>query len=702
MENIPLNELIPFLDKKFVQLEREPLEKSLLAFVKHMWPVIEPSRDFVTGWVVEAICDHLEAVTNGHIRRLLINVPPGFTKSTLVGVMWPAWEWGPRNMPSNRYICASYSEHLTVRDNMRCKNIVMSDRYQRLWGDRFEIASDLMSKIKFGNTATGWKLATSVGGVGVGERGDRFIIDDPHNTMEMESEASRRNTEMWFTEVVPDRLNNQQTSAIVVIMQRLHEDDVSGIAISRNMGYDHLMIPMRHDIGRHCITRLGWEDCRTEDGELAWPERFPDQTVDELERDKGPYAFCSSQEAPVLMADLSMKRIDEIAEGDKVIGFNIGNNENRARLTEAQVLGVSKSRRELVKITLNSGEVIRCTADHKWWTGRNNKAHVPYASGRVGSTLYRLCPPRLPELNAEQTRIAGWLSGFFDGEGNERIVSVEPDGVEDVYGLETTTGNYFVWGLASSNSSQYQQSPEPRGGSIIKRDYWKPWTDTVYPACEYILASLDTAYGTKESNDPSALTIWGVYREDHDTVVNGVPVKVKGNTKVILLYAWRKRLEFNDLIQEVINTCTRDKRNVRGPRFNVDRVIVEAKASGMSVAQELRRLCALTGQFGVEMIKLKGSMDKVSRLHSIQHLFAEGMVHAPYLVEANDWREFSGMVIDEIAIFPHGSHDDLVDSTSMALRYLRDNGFMVREEEKKLDDMEEMLYRGRELPLYPV
>ncbi len=542
MENIDLSVLVPVLDKMFLENERLPHENSLLKFVDYMWPVIEPSRPFVTGWVVEAICEHLEAVTSGEIRRLLINVPPGFTKSTLVGVMWPAWEWGPRNMPSMRYICSSYSEHLTVRDNMRCKNIVMSDRYQKLWGDRFQIAPDLMSKIKFGNTKTGWKLATSVGGVGVGERADRFIIDDPHNTMDMESEAARNTAKMWFTEVVPDRLNNQQTSAIVVIMQRLHEDDVSGIAMSRNMGYDHLMIPMRHDTGRHCTTGIGWEDPRKEDGELAWPERFPPATTDELERDKGPYAF----------------------------------------------------------------------------------------------------------------------------------------------------------------ASQYQQSPEPRGGSIIKRDYWQPWTNTVYPNCEYILASLDTAYTTKESNDPSALTIWGIYRDEHDTIVNNMPIKVKGNTKVILLYAWKKRLEFNDLIQEVINTCTRDKRDVKGARFNVDRVIVEAKASGMSVAQELRRLCALTGQFGVEMIKLKGSMDKVSRLHSVQHLFAEGMIYAPYLVEKNDWREFSGMVIDEVAIFPHGSHDDLVDSTSMAMRYLRDNGFMVREEEKQLDDAEEMMYRGRELPLYPV
>lgn len=555
MENLlPIDAFFAYLEHNEQQKIREPCEQKLVNFVKYIWPVIEPSRDFMSGWVVEAICDHLQAVTDGHIRRLLINVPPGFTKSTLVGVMWPAWEWGPRSMPSTRYICASYSEHLSVRDNMRCKNIVMSDRYQDLWKDRFQVAPDLMSKIKFGNNKTGWKLATSVGGVGVGERGDRFIIDDPHNTMDMESEAARDTTKMWFTEVVPDRLNNQEKSAIVIIMQRLHEDDVSGTAISRNMGYTHLMVPMYHDTGRHCRTYWGfkagedeegpysWTDPRTEEGELAWPERFPQYICSELERDKGPYAW----------------------------------------------------------------------------------------------------------------------------------------------------------------ASQYQQSPEPRGGSIIKRDYWKMWGEPFYPNCEYILASLDTAYTTKESNDPSALTIWGVYREEHDTVVNGRIIKVKGDTKVMLLYAWTKRLEFNELVQQVIDTCTKDSRKIPGPRFNVDRVIVEAKASGISVAQELRRLCSLDGKFGVELVKLKGSMDKVARLHSVQHLFAEGMVYAPGYPDTGMWREFSGMVIDEISIFPHGSHDDLVDSTSMAMRYLRDNGFMVRSEEKELDENEEMMYRGPGMPLYPV
>src|ERR1700761_1558459 len=110
----------------------EQTEGTLIGFVKHMWPVVEPAIPFVEGWAIGAIAEHLQAVTEGQIKRLLMNVPPGFTKSLLTDVFWPAWEWGPRRMPWNRYVCASYSNHLTERDNMRCRNIVISDRYQNL------------------------------------------------------------------------------------------------------------------------------------------------------------------------------------------------------------------------------------------------------------------------------------------------------------------------------------------------------------------------------------------------------------------------------------------------------------------------------------------------------------------------------------------------------------------------------------------
>jgi hypothetical protein len=177
---------------------------------------------------------------------------------------------------------------------MRCRNVVVSDRYQKFWGDVFKISNEQFTKVKFANDKTGWKLATSVSGIGTGERADRVIIDDPNNPIEMEFEAVRHSTNLWFTEVIPDRLNNPEKSAIVVIQQRTNEDDVTGMLLT-NGGYEHLMIPMEHDVARHCVTTLGWdgdgnkilwEDPRKEEGELAWPNRFTQKVCDDLKLSK--------------------------------------------------------------------------------------------------------------------------------------------------------------------------------------------------------------------------------------------------------------------------------------------------------------------------------------------------------------------------------------------------------------------------------
>ncbi len=551
--------------------EQQKYEASLMDFAEYVWPVVEPAIPFIKGWALEAICDHLQAVTDGYIRRLLINVPPGFTKSLMTDVFWPAWEWGPRNRPWTRYMCAAYSNHLTERDNMRCRNVVISDRYKKLWGERFKISNEQFTKIKFANDQTGWKLATSVSGIGTGERADRVIIDDPNNPKDMESEVVRNTVNMWFTEIIPDRLNNQAESAIVVIQQRTHEDDVSGTALIREMGYTHLCIPMYYVPAKHVngytldedkvviesfVGDLAdgvsdqdcfWEDPRHEDGELAWPERFSFKISEELRRDKGQFA----------------------------------------------------------------------------WAG------------------------------------------------------------------------------------QYMQDPEPRGGSIIKRDYWQVWKDPIFPPLEFILASLDTAYTAKEENDASALTIWGIFRDQSEVVsdpaqmlwmkpgdTQQVAQHVPGYPKLILLHAWQERLEFNELFQRVVESCT--KGPVTGnPRFEVDRLVIEAKASGQSIGQELYRLFRGTGKLGIDLIDPRQYGDKVARVHAIQHLFADNMVYAPD-------KTWADMVIHQCAIFPRGAHDDLVDSTSQALRYLRDTGFALKRVEHKLEVEDEMKYRASTAPLYPV
>lgn len=277
----------------------------LLAFVRFFWKVLEPETPFTDGWPLWVMCEHLEAVTAGEINRLIMNVPPGFMKSLLVDVFWPAWEWGPMNMAHLRYVTFSYSASLTERDNERFRDLVIDPSYQALYGKSFRPIKIGATKIT--NTKKGWKLASSVGGVGTGERGNRVILDDPHNVKEAESETVRTETVRWFRESMSNRLNDLERDAIVIIMQRVHEDDVSGAIQSLGLDYCQVIIPMEYDWTRE-PTAIGWEDPRGdndnakdggEDGEGAWDDRFPLRVREQTKREIGPYAWAGQyQQAP--------------------------------------------------------------------------------------------------------------------------------------------------------------------------------------------------------------------------------------------------------------------------------------------------------------------------------------------------------------------------------------------------------------------
>jgi predicted phage terminase large subunit-like protein len=265
--------------------ERELCRRSLAQFAKLAWPVLEPTTPLKWDWPLDAICQHLEAVTDGKIIRLLMNVPPGTMKSLLTGVIWPAWEWGPRKMPSMRYVGTAHEEQLAIRDSRRCRDLIKSEWYQNLWP--LELLQDLDGKREFGNVHKGIRQARSFTSM-TGVRGDRVIIDDPISADAANSDAKLEAAKISFTETIPTRVNSDK-SAIVVIMQRLNERDVSGVILSTGLDYTHLCIPMRYEPDRHCTTSIGWSDPRTVPGELMFPARFSESQVQELERSLGSY-----------------------------------------------------------------------------------------------------------------------------------------------------------------------------------------------------------------------------------------------------------------------------------------------------------------------------------------------------------------------------------------------------------------------------
>jgi len=264
----------------WVTIEREYCARSLANFVREAWHVLEPGQPYIHGWHVDAICEHLEAITDGDLTRLLINIPPGTMKSTLTSVFWPAWEWGPKGLSHMRMIGASHEQGLAVRDTRKMRNLITSEWFRERWP--IALTSDQNQKTFYENDATGWRQACAVASM-TGKRGDRVVWDDPHSVEAALSIAHRETALRVFQETLPTRLNNPDSSAIVIVMQRLHESDVSGFILEDDYGYDHLCLPMEFEPERRCTTSLGFTDPRTEDGELLFPERFSRTTVD---RDK--------------------------------------------------------------------------------------------------------------------------------------------------------------------------------------------------------------------------------------------------------------------------------------------------------------------------------------------------------------------------------------------------------------------------------
>ena len=274
------------------EIAAEQLRRSMRRLVADAWPLVE-RRKFVSGWHVDAICEHLEAVSAGELRRLIVNIPPRHMKSLAVAVFWPVWDWLTR--PDRQWLFSSYAEKLSKRDSLKCRRIIEHPGGRReggtllervgyrgvvnLLGADWHLTGDQNEKLRFDNSETGYRLATSVGGTATGDGGDILVLDDPHKADEAESsQTQRENVVDWIDGTLSTRLNDPDTGAVVVVMQRLHENDATGHLLEQG-GFTHLCLPAEYEPSHPFV----WpEDPRTEPGELLWPERFGAEAVEEL------------------------------------------------------------------------------------------------------------------------------------------------------------------------------------------------------------------------------------------------------------------------------------------------------------------------------------------------------------------------------------------------------------------------------------
>ena len=270
------------------------------AFVRRFWSTVEP-RPLEWGPHMQAVCDALQRVAEGECRRFLINIPPGFSKSLLTSVFFPAWKW--LRWPSDRTLYLSHSASLARRDSRRTRILILSDAYRALMGKQprpWTMARDQNEVLNFENSAQGFRHCDSLGAGITGKRADNIVIDDPHDVKDAIKGAEDRIAErladeaQTFDQVLGSRLNDLRTGSIIIIMQRVHEGDLTGHCIASGDGWETLILPMRYD-----PEIADPKDWRTVPGELLDPIRFPEEVVAKEERKLGSQASGQYGQRPV-------------------------------------------------------------------------------------------------------------------------------------------------------------------------------------------------------------------------------------------------------------------------------------------------------------------------------------------------------------------------------------------------------------------
>lgn len=277
------------------ELDRELLARSFRRFVVDAFEVVEGgdayaagvrtgeyAPRFVPGWHIDAICDHLQAVTEGQIKRLIINVPPGTMKSLLCSVLWPAWVW--TRDAKHRMLFSSYSEEFTRRDTRKSKLLILSEWYRERWPD-IALKTEPDTMMEFHNTRGGERQGASTNSGVTGKHVHGIVEDDPLKMQDAPSKTAREAVWEYRTQGLGFRLL-PEAGWRVLCMQRLHEDDPCGrILRMRDVEdadeYVHLMLPMEFEAKRQCRTALPFKDPRTHEGELLWPSRMNEKFVAE-------------------------------------------------------------------------------------------------------------------------------------------------------------------------------------------------------------------------------------------------------------------------------------------------------------------------------------------------------------------------------------------------------------------------------------
>ena len=280
------------------------IQSDLVAFTRRAFEVVVPEEQLHLNWHIRAMAYKLEQVRTGQIRRLIINVPPRHLKSITASVAFPAFILG--HDPTTKIICASYSYDLAAKLSRDTRAVMRSAWYRRNF-PAARISSDKDTELEFTTFKKGGRMSTSVGGTLTGRGGSLVIIDDPMKPDEAMSETSRKRVVQWFEGTLLSRLDSKSTDAIIIVMQRLHVDDLAGILLEKG-GWEHLNLPAIAEEPER--VQVGPDEFRHRDiGDVLDPVRESKHVLDEIKSNVGSPIFAAQyQQQPVPLVGNLIKR----------------------------------------------------------------------------------------------------------------------------------------------------------------------------------------------------------------------------------------------------------------------------------------------------------------------------------------------------------------------------------------------------------
>jgi predicted phage terminase large subunit-like protein len=279
------------------------LREDFYSFVQKCFASLTPGVEFRPNWHIGLICEYLEACRKAEIRRLIINMPPRALKSVCVSVAWPAFLLG--HNPGERIMAASYSAGLSIKHALDCRRILRMAWYRDAF-PQTRLSAEQNQKQKFATTSYGYRIATSIGGTATGEGGNFLIMDDPQNPAQVMSQTRRQHAIDWFDHTFATRLDDKQRGVMVLVMQRLHDGDLSGYLLEKG-GWEQLCLPAIAERPR--LYRFGTVEKWREAGEVLHPAREDAAMLEQARRDLGSYAFAAQyQQNPMPIEAGMVKR----------------------------------------------------------------------------------------------------------------------------------------------------------------------------------------------------------------------------------------------------------------------------------------------------------------------------------------------------------------------------------------------------------